>query len=75
MSMAQVEDFRQHGYVVMDGLLTKETAARIKSEAIRLTQKGVRCSCLPYNQLSLSVVVYIGRHVSRSCQSFSRTKI
>jgi hypothetical protein len=40
MSMAQVEDFRQHGYVVMDGLLTKETAARIKSEASKLTQKG-----------------------------------
>lgn len=40
MSMAQVEDFRQHGYVVMDGLLTREAAARIKSEAVRLAQKG-----------------------------------
>jgi hypothetical protein len=40
MSMAQVEDFRQHGYVVMDGLLTREAAARIKSEAARLAQKG-----------------------------------
>lgn len=40
MSMAQVEDFRTHGYVVMDGMLTKEAAGRIKAEALRLAQKG-----------------------------------
>jgi hypothetical protein len=40
MSMVQVEDFRTHGYVVMDGMLTKEAAGRIKAEALRLAQKG-----------------------------------
>jgi hypothetical protein len=40
--MAQVEDFRQHGYVVLDNLLTREAAGRIKAEAGRLAQQGQR---------------------------------
>jgi hypothetical protein len=40
MSMVQVEDFRQHGYVVIDNFISKEAAARIKAEALRLSQRG-----------------------------------
>jgi hypothetical protein len=40
LSMAQVEDFRQHGYVVLDGLLTRDAAARLKAEAGRAAQRG-----------------------------------
>lgn len=41
MSMLQVEDFRQHGYVVIDNLISKEAAVRIKAEALRLSQQGM----------------------------------
>jgi hypothetical protein len=40
MSMVQVEDFRQHGYVVIDNFISREAAARIKAEALRLGQRG-----------------------------------
>lgn len=39
--MMQVEDFRQHGYVVVDGLLPREAAATLKAEALRLAARGV----------------------------------
>lgn len=42
MTMLQVEDFRQHGYVVIDNFISKEAAARIKAEALRLRQRGMR---------------------------------
>jgi hypothetical protein len=42
MSMVQVEDFRQHGYVVIDNFISREAAARIKAEAMRLNQRGVQ---------------------------------
>jgi hypothetical protein len=38
--MLQVEDFRQHGYVVLDNFISKEAAARIKAETLRLAQRG-----------------------------------
>ncbi|WIA29743.1 hypothetical protein OEZ86_012220 [Tetradesmus obliquus] len=41
MSMVQVEDFRQHGYVVIDNFIGREAAARIKAEALRLSQRGL----------------------------------
>eukprot|EP00775_Hariotina_reticulata_P010588 gene10588-10746_t len=41
LTMLQVEDFRQHGYVVLDNFISKEAAARIKAEAMRLAQQGV----------------------------------
>ncbi len=40
LSMMQVEDFRQHGYVVVDGMLPREAAARLKAEALRLAARG-----------------------------------
>lgn len=40
LSMMQVEDFRQHGYVVVDGLVPNEAAARLKAEALRLAARG-----------------------------------
>ena len=42
LSMMQVEDFRQHGYVVLDGLISKDAAARIKAEVLKLHHKGGR---------------------------------
>jgi hypothetical protein len=42
MSMVQVEDFRQHGYVVIDNFISREAAARIKAEAMRLNQRGAQ---------------------------------
>jgi hypothetical protein len=42
MSMVQVEDFRQHGYVVIDNFISREAAARIKAEAVRLNQRGAQ---------------------------------
>lgn len=45
LTMLQVEDFRQHGYVVLDNFISKEAAARIKAEAMRLAQQG-RQVCL-----------------------------
>lgn len=42
MTMLQVEDFRQHGYVVIDNFISREAAMRIKAEALRLSHKGVQ---------------------------------
>ncbi|KAF8073219.1 Abcb9 [Scenedesmus sp. PABB004] len=41
MSMVQVEDFRTHGYVVVDGLLSRDAAARIKAETLRMAARGL----------------------------------
>lgn len=40
--MMHVEDFRQHGYVVVDGLLPRDAAARLKGELLRLAACGAR---------------------------------
>jgi hypothetical protein len=48
--MAQVEDFRQHGYLIVDGLLSREAAARVKAEAL---QHGVRGALLRLQQLCM----------------------
>lgn len=50
LSMAQVEDFRQHGYLIVDGLLSREAAARVKAEAL---QHGVRGALLRLQQLCM----------------------
>jgi hypothetical protein len=42
LSMMQVEDFRQHGYVVLDGLIPRDAAARIKAEVLRQHARGER---------------------------------
>lgn len=64
MTMSQVEDFRQHGYVVIDGLITREAAGRIKAEAARLVHKGVwtwiavdgvACVCVDLHLLLLAL--------------------
>jgi len=47
LSMQQVEDFRQHGYVVVDNFITKEAAARVKADALRLWKAGRMQPLLP----------------------------
>jgi hypothetical protein len=60
LSMMQVEDFRQHGYVVLDGLISKDAAARIKAEALKLHHKGKELhdrfstpTCLAFSHASM----------------------
>jgi hypothetical protein len=38
--MAQVEDFRQHGYLVLDSFIARDAAARIKAEVSALYRRG-----------------------------------
>lgn len=38
--MQHIEEFRQHGYVVVDGFFPKDSALELKSEALRLVQRG-----------------------------------
>jgi hypothetical protein len=42
--MAQVEDFRQHGYLIMDNFIARDAAARIKADVSALYRKGGRQS-------------------------------
>jgi hypothetical protein len=40
LTMAQVEDFRQHGYLVLDSFISREAAARIKADVSALYRRG-----------------------------------
>lgn len=40
INIRHVEEFKQHGYLVLDNFISKETAVAIHKEAINLKQKG-----------------------------------
>lgn len=43
MNITHVEEFKQHGYLVMDNFLSKEAASAIQLETLRLRQRGEGC--------------------------------
>lgn len=41
--MINVEDFKQHGYLVVDNIISKDVANALKEEALRIKQRGALC--------------------------------
>lgn len=52
LGIINVEEFKQHGYLVVDNFITKEVASSIREEALRIKQKGAQeLSSLPLGLL------------------------
>lgn len=42
MNVIQMEEFKQHGYLILDNFITKEATNAIRQEALNLNRKGVQ---------------------------------
>ena len=40
MNIIQMEEFKQHGYLILDNFIGKEAIASIRAEALAMREKG-----------------------------------
>lgn len=40
MNIIQMEEFKQHGYLILDNFISKESTLAIRQEALNLNRRG-----------------------------------